>query len=98
MSGRTYQVVAAVIRPGSARQLPIFFLDSQVQGIISANHAAEIAQTILNPFEDPNTNVYATVRCVETGEYAETPETETVPGSWTNEQLWAHNNRDRVQS
>jgi hypothetical protein len=71
MSDRTYQVVAAVIRPGSARQLPIFFLDSQVQGIISADHARSIAEQILNPFEDPNTHVYATVMCVETGEYAQ---------------------------
>jgi hypothetical protein len=76
MSGRTYQVVAAVIRPGSARQLPIFFLDSQVQGIISADHARSIAETILNPFEDPDTRIYATVRCVETGEYAETTPSE----------------------
>jgi hypothetical protein len=71
MNGRTYQVVAAVIRPGSARQLPIFFLNSQVQGIISADHARGIAETILNPFKDENTHVYATVMCVETGEYSE---------------------------
>jgi hypothetical protein len=76
MSGRTYQVVAAVIRPGSARQLPIFFLDSQVQGIISADHARQVAEQILNPFNDENTRTYATVRCVETGEYAETTPSE----------------------
>jgi hypothetical protein len=77
MSGRTYQVVAAVIRPGSARQLPIFFLDSQVQGIISADHARRDRRNDPEPVRGPGTrDVYATVRCVETGEYAETTPSE----------------------
>ena len=36
-----------------------FFLDGDIQGIINAVHAEEIARRILNPFDDPTVEVHA---------------------------------------
>lgn len=32
------------------RQVPTFYLDERVQGILSADHAVQIAQSIIDPF------------------------------------------------
>lgn len=44
------------------KQIPMFYLDSNVQGIVSAEHAEKIAATIINPFNDTynyETHIYA---------------------------------------
>lgn len=34
------------------RQIPTFFLDEDIQGIVSAEHAKKIAEDIINTFKD----------------------------------------------
>lgn len=47
-----------------SRAVPVFYLDSDVQGIVSATHAVSIARTVLNPLDlipeaDLQTSAYA---------------------------------------
>lgn len=42
-------------------QIPTFFLDENVQGIVDENHAKEIAISIINPTNDPNVVVRVVV-------------------------------------
>lgn len=37
-----------------SRQIPTFFLDEDIQGIVSAEHAKKIAEDIINTFKDEN--------------------------------------------
>lgn len=52
-----YQITASVgVTEGKSfivKQVPTFYLHSAVQGIVSAEHAAEIAKTVCNPANDP---------------------------------------------
>jgi len=41
------------------RQIPTFYLDSDVQGITDAGHACGIARSILDPWAEYTVNVYA---------------------------------------
>ena len=43
-----------------SKQFPTFYLDSQVQGIVSVEHAVKIARDILNPHNLANIEVNAT--------------------------------------
>lgn len=50
-----YQIQATVTNRDSERwtkmaQIPTFYLDSEIQGIVSDDHAEHIAGSILNPF------------------------------------------------
>jgi uncharacterized protein (UPF0212 family) len=53
----TYQVQAVVQNQDhdriwtGTRQCPTFYLDSKVQGIVSAEHAERIAREIVDPFD-----------------------------------------------
>ena len=40
-------------------QVPTFFLDSGVQGIVSEEHAERIAASVVNPTNDPAVEVHA---------------------------------------
>ena len=42
-------------------QVPTFFLDSSVQGIVSEEHAAKIVSDICNPTNHPHIIVHANV-------------------------------------
>lgn len=44
--------------------IPTFFLDENVQGIISEEHCQDIVKNMLNPFDDDNVIVYATIKKV----------------------------------
>lgn len=46
-------------------QVPTFYLDSQVQGIVSVDHAEKIARDIINPTKDETLWVSANVTEVE---------------------------------
>lgn len=50
-----YAVTATITRARSGwestRQVPTFYLDSSVQGIVSEEHAAVIAREIIDPFD-----------------------------------------------
>ena len=39
------------------KQIPFFYLDGEVQGILNEEHAKKIAKSILNPFDDDNSTV-----------------------------------------
>jgi hypothetical protein len=41
-------------------QIPTFFLEESVQGLVSESHAAKIAESILNPTNNPAYTVHAT--------------------------------------
>jgi hypothetical protein len=51
-----YAIVATMVKVSeefpyvSVRQIPTFYLDESVQGIVSEDHAARIARTILDPW------------------------------------------------
>jgi hypothetical protein len=40
------------------RQIPTFFLDESVQGIVDKNHAIRIAKGMLNPFALPDITLH----------------------------------------
>ena len=40
------------------RQVPTFYLDERVQGIVSEDHAAEIARDIINPYRESALSVH----------------------------------------
>ncbi len=49
---KTYCIQATVTRDNVTRQLPTFYLDGNVQGIVSEDHAREIASAMfrsINP-------------------------------------------------
>lgn len=46
-----YCITAVRVVNGAARQVPTFFLDAGVQGIVSTDHAKRIAADILGPGE-----------------------------------------------
>lgn len=56
-----YAVTATITRQKgewqSTRQIPTFYLDPNVQGIVSDDHAARIVQDIINPYGDPDTAI-----------------------------------------
>lgn len=57
-----YQIIAQVTRTDedgywSTASLPTFYLNSQVQGITSPDHAVKIVQKMLNPFDDESLTV-----------------------------------------
>ena len=46
-----YAIAATVTREdGSVRSLPTFFLDRNVQGILTTAHAEKIAREVIDPF------------------------------------------------
>lgn len=45
-------VVASVLRNGVTCQVPTFFLDKNIQGIVDAAGAEEVVKDILNPLGD----------------------------------------------
>lgn len=45
-----YAVTSTVIRQGIMKQIPLFTLSENVQGIRSEEHAEKIAQDIIDPF------------------------------------------------
>jgi hypothetical protein len=45
----------------SRKQIPTFFLDENVQGIVDVAHAVEIVEDILNPMGYEHVRVYAIV-------------------------------------
>ncbi len=51
----TYAITATVTREGvgwqQSRQIPAFYLDSNVQGIVSEEHAQKVAMAIIDPFD-----------------------------------------------
>lgn len=59
-----------------SRQVPLFYLDSDVQGIVSATHAVTVARSVLDPLglipaEDLQASAYALVDSGEpTGRHA----------------------------
>lgn len=44
----------------TTRQVPTFYLNENVQGIISEEHAKRIARAIVNPFDNPDITVSIT--------------------------------------
>jgi hypothetical protein len=46
------------------RQLPTFYLDSNVQGIVDGEHATHIAFDILNPTNSQDFIVYTSITAV----------------------------------
>jgi len=38
----------------TTRQVPTFYLNENVQGILTEAHAKRITHTIINPFDDPD--------------------------------------------
>jgi hypothetical protein len=55
-----YQIQGTIKRGGVVRQFPTFYLDSDVQGIVSDQHAKKIAEEVLNPFGDYECSCFAT--------------------------------------
>lgn len=51
-----WAIQATISRTGetwtATRQVPTFYLDERVQGIVSKDHAAQIARDIVNPYAD----------------------------------------------
>lgn len=59
-----YAITATVSRTTidswtSTRQVPTFYLDESVQGIVSAEHAEQIARGIIDPFGEYEVHVNA---------------------------------------
>jgi len=56
-----YQIQATLTKATEAgfmiKQIPTFYLDPGVQGIVSADHARRIAEEMLNPFKDESVRV-----------------------------------------
>jgi hypothetical protein len=44
----------------ASTQVPTFYLDENVQGIISEEHAVKVATSIINPTADADLGVYVT--------------------------------------
>ena len=63
-----YVVTATVTRITSEgtimSQVPTFFLDSNVQGIVDEKHAEQIANEIINPTQDENLRVTVVAVCL----------------------------------
>ena len=59
-----YVVSATIVKRSGlsslTRQIPTFYLDSSVQGIMSTEQAKKIAHEIINPMNDPSIEVHAT--------------------------------------
>lgn len=55
-----YAIAATVVCDNGMRQVPTFYLDESVQGIVSDEHACEIAMGIINPMDDPCVTVHVT--------------------------------------
>jgi hypothetical protein len=60
-----YGIVATLTRTApdgwtSTVNVPFFILDSNVQGIMSKDHACEIARKIVDPFDEFEPFIYAT--------------------------------------
>lgn len=51
------------------KQIPTFYLDSDVQGIVSAEHAKKIARTIIDPFDEHEVHVYTEDSRIEEPDY-----------------------------
>lgn len=64
-----YGIIARVTRKKNGVRentgIATFFLDSDIQNITDVEHAERIAGKILNPFEDPNLEVWASAYAVE---------------------------------
>lgn len=56
-----YQVMATVTKTfgkyRSTKGVPTFYLDGDMLGIVSGDHAAKIARGIVNPCDDPSLDV-----------------------------------------
>ena len=48
-----YKVVATISCNGGMVQIPTFFLDENIQGILSEKEAYVVARRILNPLSNP---------------------------------------------
>ena len=46
-------------------EIPIFYLDSHVQGIVNIEGAKQLVRDICNPFDDPNIEVNENVSIAE---------------------------------
>lgn len=58
----TAQVITHVGDYSGSRQVPLFYLHSDVQGILSTEHAVTVAKSIINPLgiiPDADIKVYA---------------------------------------
>lgn len=68
------QATVCEVSPGGASSctagVPTFFLDADVQGIVSAAHAAEIAERICNPASLPSLSVHIAVSSCFGRDYA----------------------------
>ncbi len=56
-----YVVAASVTHDNITRQIPIFYLNARIQGIVSPDHAQKVVEDILNPSHDPDIVVQSTV-------------------------------------
>ncbi len=56
-----YQICANVTKQTEegtlSIQVPTFYLNSNVQGIVSADHAEQIAREVINPSNDPSLSI-----------------------------------------
>lgn len=57
-----WQITATITSWSKARwekttQIPTFFLDGKIQGILTASHAEHIAYDVINPLNDLNVRV-----------------------------------------
>jgi hypothetical protein len=68
-----YQIQAVAVNSRDtydcAAQLPTFFLDGDVQGITSAQHATRVAAKVIDPFCKLH-KLHLTAYCEDTGDYA----------------------------
>lgn len=46
---KIYAVTAVVTLAGRSRQVPTFYLNADVQGIVDADHARRIAEDVIDP-------------------------------------------------
>jgi hypothetical protein len=53
------------------KQISTFYLDSNVQGIVSAEHAEKIARTIIDPFDEHEVHVYTEDSRIDEGGHEE---------------------------
>lgn len=68
-----YQIIAQVIRTTdgwtTSTGVPIFFLSSEVQGIVNAEHAGHIALTMLQDLAGPLAHVTGTAYNTDADDY-----------------------------
>jgi hypothetical protein len=61
-----YQVMATIVysknRRTTTKQIPTFYLNGDVQGVVDKKHAASIAMSIVDISDDPNVEVSVSVK------------------------------------